>query len=438
MRVLAYTSPARGHLYPLVPIMAALAERGHHAAICTLSGELGHLTPLGIEGFAIERELENSQLQDWRERLPHRAMLSTLRTFAERSERDGEDLARAIAGQRPDALVIDVNCWGAAAVAEASGLPWAMYCPYLLPTPSRDAPPYGLGMRPLGGPLGAIRSHVGARMAQRMFDSATLEAVQRVRARNGLPPLKHFMELLAIPPLLLSLTAEGFEYPRSDWAPNVRLVGAINWAPPAPPTPAPVAGAESAEPSEAEAWLAQAADPIVLVTCSTERQRDKKLAHVALQALPAAGMSVIATTAAHDPAEFKAPAGSMAVRFLAHEAVLERAACVVCHGGLGITQKALARGVPAVVVPAGRDQFETAARVEFAQAGVRVSPRRLNGERLLRAVELALTRVEGAQRVSRAYDAAGGAEAAADAIEQVIGATASAGAGASQAATGSS
>jgi UDP:flavonoid glycosyltransferase YjiC (YdhE family) len=29
MKILAYTTPARGHLYPLVPILDELAERGH-------------------------------------------------------------------------------------------------------------------------------------------------------------------------------------------------------------------------------------------------------------------------------------------------------------------------------------------------------------------------------------------------------------------------
>ena len=40
--------------------------------------------------------------------------------------------------------------------------------------------------------------------------------------------------------------------------------------------------------------------------------------------------------------------------------ILEIAACVVCHGGMGITQKALAAGVPVCAVPFGRDQPEVA------------------------------------------------------------------------------
>jgi MGT family glycosyltransferase len=405
VKVLAYTSPARGHLYPVTPIMAELTARGHHTHLYGLADELAHLEPLGVECSPIDPVVEGIEIADWHERSLRGAGLSALRTFAQRSLGEAPDLARAIARQHPDVLVIDINCWGAATVAEASGLPWAMYAPYLLPLHSRDAPPFGMGLRRLGGPVGAIRDALVRRMMSVSFDRTVMPTIGMLRAQHGLRAIEHFNDLFACPPLLLSLTAEGFEYPRSDWPANVRLVGPVNWSPPQP-TPA---------------WLEEMSDPLVLVTCSTERQRDKRLLHVALEALPTSGMSVIATTAAHDPDAFHAPPGSRVVRFLAHEAILQRAACVVCHGGMGITQKALAAGVPVVVVPFGRDQLETARRVEFAGAGVRLSPRRLTPARLAQAVREAIELREGARRVSRAYAVAGGAMAAADAIEALAG-----------------
>ena len=36
-RLLAYTSPARGHLYPVVPILAELGGRGHETVLYGLS-----------------------------------------------------------------------------------------------------------------------------------------------------------------------------------------------------------------------------------------------------------------------------------------------------------------------------------------------------------------------------------------------------------------
>jgi UDP:flavonoid glycosyltransferase YjiC (YdhE family) len=448
MKVLAYTSPARGHLYPVVPIMAALAERGHRATLYSLAGELDQLAPLGIDGLAIDPAIERIEIEDWRERSPLGAIRSVLRTFVKRSAHEVPDLQRAISHHDPDALLIDINCWGAAAVAQASGLPWAMYSPYLLPLPSKDTPPYGPGLAPMHGPLGAARDALVSRVGERLGFDSMMGDINALRARHGLPTLAHFADLLAQPPLLLSLTAEGFEYPHSDWPANVRFVGAINWDPPhlaeqqsadkpisqqpvdtpiyrqpagKPVSRQPVSRQALSQqpPSHTAAWLTELQDPLVLVTCSTERQRDKRLLHVALEGLPAAGMSVLGTTAAHDPELFDVPSGSKVVRFLSHDAILGRAACVVCHGGLGITQKALAAAVPVVVVPFGRDQAETARRVEFAKAGVRLSPRRLTSRRLLDAVRVAMDCGDGAKRVSSAYEAAGGSAAAADALEAI-------------------
>jgi MGT family glycosyltransferase len=403
VKVLAYTSPARGHLYPVVPIVAELAARGHETSICAMASELGHLSDAGIAGHAIDPAIERIEIEDWRERSLRGAGLSVLRTFTARARVEAPDLMRAIDRHAPDVLVIDVNCWGATTVAEASGLPWAIYSPYLLPLPSQDAPPFGLGLAPMRGPFGAARDAIVGGLVRASFDRAVMPTVGALRAAHGLPPLRRYAEQLERPPLLLALTAEGFEYPRRDWPANVRLVGPVDWSPPQP----------------APSWLAELQDPLVLVTCSTERQRDRRLLHVALEALPAAGMSVIGTTAAHDPATFASPPGSRVERFVSHEAVLERAACVVCHGGMGITQKALAAEVPLVVVPFGRDQLDTARRVEHARAGARLSPRRLTPARLLQAVRTAMDRRAGARRVSEAFAAAGGAVAAADAIERL-------------------
>jgi len=401
VKILAYTSPARGHLYPVVPIVQELRRRGHELALRTLSSQVELMRTLGIDAKPISVQIEAIELDDYKARSVPAKGRRALATFAARSEHEAPDLARAIGDHNPDVLVIDVNCWGAATVAEASGLPWAVYSPYLLMLPSRDSPAYGPGLAPPRGPLGRTRDVILRRLGNVGFDRAVMPTLGALRARHGLRRLDHFTDLLEQPPLLLALTAEGFEYPRSDWPANVRLVGAVNWAPLHPPP----------------AWLAEMSDPLVLVTCSTEHQHDRRLIRVALEALPAAGMSVIATAAAHDPDAFDAPAGSRVVRFLPHEAVLERAACVVCHGGMGITQKALAAEVPVVVVPFGRDQLETARRVEVADAGVRLLPRRLTPERLTDAVRTAFGRRAGAQRVSRAYAAAGGPAAAADAIE---------------------
>ena len=115
----------------------------------------------------------------------------------------------------------------------------------------------------------------------------------------------------------------------------------------------------------------------------------------------------MATTARHTTASFTPPAERARRAFVPHGPIIARAACVVSHGGQGITQRALAAGVPVCVVPFCRDQFDVARRVEVAGAGVRLHHKRLNPERLRAGVREAMTKRAGAERVARAFAGGG-------------------------------
>src|SRR5215216_3369929 len=205
-------------------------------------------------------------------------------------------------------------------------------------------------------------------------------------------------------PLMLYMTAEPFEYPRSDWPPSVRMVGPGIWDPRA----------------KAPEWLERISRPLVLVTCSTEFQNDGKLLRVAFEALAGEDVEVVVTTAGVDPTSFTPPPNARIERFVPHSPFLKRAACVVCHGGMGITQKALAAGVPVCVVPFGRDQFDVARHVEVAGAGSRLPASRLRPERLRRAVREAMSKKAGAERIALAFATAGGPKAATEALEKLF------------------
>jgi UDP:flavonoid glycosyltransferase YjiC (YdhE family) len=90
----------------------------------------------------------------------------------------------------------------------------------------------------------------------------------------------------------------------------------------------------------------------------------------ALGRLPVRG--VITTGPAIDPATIPAPANVQVVRSAPHLKILPHAAAMVTHAGHGSVVKALAVGVPMVMMPFGRDQLEIAARAAYAGAGVRI------------------------------------------------------------------
>jgi UDP:flavonoid glycosyltransferase YjiC (YdhE family) len=145
MKILAYTSPARGHLYPLTPIIAKLADRGHNVTLYSLASELGPYAELGIDAHPIDPRIEALEHDDYKARSPRKALIRGLSTFCDRAPLDAEDLHRAIAAHEPDVLLIDTSSYGACFVAEASGMPWATFTPFLLPLPSGEVPPFGRG-----------------------------------------------------------------------------------------------------------------------------------------------------------------------------------------------------------------------------------------------------------------------------------------------------
>ena len=402
-RYLVYTSPARGHLYPIVPTLEELRRRGHEVVVRTLASEVQLLRDVGFEAEAIDPAIERREIDDWRAHTPIGALQAGLRGFFERARHDGPDLRRAIEEEHPDALLVDINTWGAMAVAETLGMPWATWCPYFLPVPSRDAPPFGLGLPPARGPLGRLRDRLLGPVVLGIYNRLAPE-LDAVRAELGAPRVGRIERAMLRAPLMLYMTAEPFEYPRSDWPPSVRMVGPGIWDPPADPP----------------SWLDDLEKPLVLVTCSTEYQNDGKLIRTALEALAGEDMEVVATSGGVDPSSFSPPPNARIVKFLPHSPVLKRAACVVCHGGMGITQKALASGVPVCVVPFGRDQFDVGRHVEVADAGSRLPARRLRADRLRAAVREAMGKKGGARRIASAFDAAGGPRAASEALEKLL------------------
>jgi len=87
---------------------------------------------------------------------------------------------------------------------------------------------------------------------------------------------------------------------------------------------------------------------------------------------------------------------------------------------MGTTQKALAAGVPVCVVPFLRDQFEVARRAEHCGGGTILHHKRLRPDRLRTAVEEAMGCRAGAELVRDGFARAGGAEAAASALEGLV------------------
>ena len=401
-RVLVYTCPGSGHAYPPVATSIALRDRGHDVIFRTASDSVNAIERLGLSAAPIDPRIEAIPLEDWKTRTSIGALVSACDTFAKRARYEIPYLQAAIEAERPDLIWVDTNATGAAVVAEASGVPWAHYMPHPHPGPAPGVPVFGPGFAPSTSQLARLRD-AGLTALKPLAFRSFVRRHNSHRAALGLPAFDGIEDLYVVAPLLIQFSAEPFEYPR-EWPENVRLVGPALWEPPGP------------EPE----WLATEERPIILVTASTEFQDDAELIRSALEAFAGQPYAIVATTAAHDPDDFDVPPNARVERYLPHAPILRRAAAVISHGGMGTTQKALAAGVPVCAVPFMRDQFEVARRVEHCGGGTLLPAKRLRPERLRSSVEGAIACRGGAQRVRDAFGRAGGAEAAALALEGLL------------------
>ncbi len=400
--ILAYTSPALGHALPISALLSELFRRDHAVHLRTLTAGMEIGQRLGFSTDAIDSRIEAIEHDDWKASKPPDALKRAFTVFGRRAPLEVADLTDAIARIHPDALLIDANCWGALSAAEASAIPWACFSPFTPFLRAKGMPPFGPGLTPLPNPFGRVRDTIVGAMLSGPLNSG-LPPINSIREQLHLRRAGSMDEFLRRAPLMLVASGKPFEYPHADWGDAVQLIGPC----PLDPRPDAVPG-----------WLASIDRPIVLVTTSSEKQEDASLVQSAMAALVDEPVHVVATMPAGQPDSLAKTPNTTVCGILPHGPVLDRAVCAVTHGGMGATQKALARGVPVCVVPFGRDQFEVARRVQVARCGTRLPAKRLSAERLATKVREAMTMTAGAQRVAAGFAATGGVAHGADLFER--------------------
>jgi MGT family glycosyltransferase len=403
--ILAYTSPALGHFLPISALLTELSNRGHEIHVRTLSAGVQIGRRLGFVTECIDPRIEAIHHEDWKAPNPRAALKMALEVFARRGVYEVDDLRAAIEQIRPAAVIVDVNCFGALSAADASATPWLCFSPYIPALNARGVPPFGPGLPPLPGILGRVRDAAVRPFVTGALEAALLPAVNNIRADVGLAPVSTADQFLRRAPLLLVATGKPFEYPQGEWGSAVHMIGPCVFEP----------GADAIPP-----WLDAIDQPIILVTTSSEQQADATLVTTALTALADEPVHLVATFPAGMPEGLTSLPNATPLKFVPHGQVLDRAVCAVTHGGMGATQKALARGVPVCAVPFGRDQFEVARRVEVARCGTRLPANKLTKERLRDRVKEAMTMTQGAKRVAAGFAATGGVARGADLVEQRV------------------
>jgi UDP:flavonoid glycosyltransferase YjiC (YdhE family) len=333
-----------GHAFPMIPLGRALAARGHDVTLQTW-GRWEEDVIAG--GMAFSPAPEDPVFPTPGHPMnPYDAALPLTRMTVPLVEE-----------VRPDAVVADILTLAPALAAELAGVRVATLIPHVHPALERGMPPYSVGARrprtAVGRALwrapGALLDH-GLRIGRDQRNAT--------RGALGLPPVERLWGGLSRE-LCLVATFPHLEYPRR-WPPGTEIVGPLLWEPP----------------FEGEAEPPPGDEPLVLVAPSTSQDPDHRLLRSALLGLADVPVRVLATTnrrPLHAPPAV--PANARVVEWLSYARTMPRCDVVVCHGGHGTVARALASGCVVVVVPAGGDMAENAARIDWAGVGVRVPHR---------------------------------------------------------------
>lgn len=324
MRIMFAAIPAFGHTYPLMPLAVACVEMGHHV---TLASGLPMIDRVPVPTFQAWRpgtSLTEVEAETARRHPDAVGMDFGSAMFSDvYGEVYAESLLREFSRHRPDLVIFEPTCVGAAVAASIHRVPAIAFA-------------IGAAWIPFGS---AVYRDVG-RYLGRLWNDRGLPVPD--------PPALAAATLNPVPPSWMA--ADDAPWPAAP----IRTVAFSHGGAPAPN------------------WLrSKSSRPRVYITLGTVSFGAVGPLRRAIVETVAAGAEVlVAVGPAGDP-DLLGPLPDLVhlERFVAQEQVLPLVDLVVHHGGFGTTLGAMQAGVPQVIMPQGADQFVNAARLEHVGAG---------------------------------------------------------------------
>src|SRR5687768_4037825 len=102
--VLAYTSPAKGHIFPTAAILIELSRRGHKVAMRTLASEVEAMRGLGFDASPSDPRVPAIVEPTRLPKSPVGALRASIGALAQRAPYEAADLRQAIEEHKPDVV----------------------------------------------------------------------------------------------------------------------------------------------------------------------------------------------------------------------------------------------------------------------------------------------------------------------------------------------
>jgi len=369
--VLLTSTPVRGHVAPLLSVAAALVAAGDRVRFLSGARYRDEVLATGAEFLPLPPEADYDD-RDMDAAFPGRRGLKgpagirydMIEIFLRPVPAQLRAVREAIAAEPVDAVLAE-SMFAAAAVL--SGLPRSQrpllvnlgIVPLALAHP--DVAPFGLGVKPLPGPLGRLRNALLSLSAQKgVFAPVQRYADEIARTETGRPLSRFFLDWPAGADRLVQFTVPEFEYPRPGMPDSVRFVGPVTRSRPST-TPLPT-------------WWDELGDgrPVVHVTQGTVATSSWQLVEPTVRALAGDDVHVVVSTGGRplDSLPRDLPGNVRAAEFLPYDRLLPLTSVFVTNGGYGGVHYALEHGVPIVVAGRTEDKVEVSARIAWSGVGI--------------------------------------------------------------------
>ena len=406
--------PAVGHLHTMLPLGYELRQRGHRVTLFGVPDvEEPALTaglafqPMGAAQFPLGTMVKLFRRQG--QLRGAIALQYTLRWARRLTRACLEEAPAALKTAGIEGLIIDQNSYWGGTVAELLDLPFVTVCSALMLNWHLTIPPFFTGW-PYNPTLRGKFRNLAGYLWYYAITRPNQTLVASYRRAWQLPlhrdPNRTYSQLAQ-----LSQYPAEFEYPRTDLPPPFHFTGPYHNDATRPDIPFP--------------YDRLTGQPLIYASMGTLQNRLRfvfvKIAE-ACQDLDA--QLVLSLGDAMAPETLPALKGNpLVVPYAPQLELLKRATLVITHGGMNTTLECLKQGVPMVAIPVTNDQPGVAARIAWTGVGETIPVGQLRVGRLRRAIEQVLTTPsyrQHALRLQAAIQRAGGAQRAADIVEQAI------------------
>ncbi len=382
MKILIASTPAAGHLNPLLSVASLLVESGHEVAVQVNEDQR---PAVEAAGHRLISEIPNAQTSPdyYLENYPERMQKSPgmemtgydlVHFFARNIAAQSASLKMALYDFPADLILADSTYWGTLpmlvdardkrpAIAHL-GISVVNICS------GKNIP-----MRPSETPE---QREAEVQLRGRFMLQPAQQAVNAALGSLGYPALPYpILEAMTeLPDLYLHPGIESFEYPGSNS--KVQYIGAL-------PMPA-------GQPRLPEWWQQiDRTKRVVLVTQGTIANRD--FGQVIAPALVALGgredVTIIVTTGGQ-PAEsipVAIPANAHIASFLPYAHIMPEIDLLITNGGYGTVNMAISHGIPVISAGLTEDKEEVSAHVQWSGAGIDLRTNQATPEAIRHAVD---------------------------------------------------